>query len=156
MIHKSLLFGTVILLAAWTGQAHADSDKSRVIQGGGTTVVTGGGPGLVPVITKFEFHWRDGEGKFECLALAPSAKAGAPGSGNFDTDVMYVTGKILSVDVHGPVATLKGIATVTGLGAGTNLPFTATAEPGGPGARLALSVSGLVFDEIINAGAIDF
>ncbi|HYZ39117.1 MAG TPA: hypothetical protein VE687_00625, partial [Stellaceae bacterium] len=38
-------------------------------QGGGTTIVTGGGSGLAPVTTKFGFHWRDGEGKFECLVF---------------------------------------------------------------------------------------
>ena len=156
MIHKSLLFGLVILLVAGTLEGRADSGASKVIQGGGTTIVTGGGPGLVPVITKFEFHWRDGEGKFECLALAPSAKAGTPGSGNFDTNVMYVTGMIASAEIHGSLAILKGTATVTGLGAGSNLPFTATAEPGGPGARLVLTVSGLIFDEIVNEGSIEF
>jgi hypothetical protein len=156
MIYKALLFGLVVLVAAGTAQVRADSDRSNAIQGGGTTIVTGGGPGLVPVITKFEFHWRDGEGKFECLALAPSAKAGTPGSGNFDTNVMYVTGMIASAEIHGSLAILKGTATVTGLGAGSNLPFTATAEPGGPGARLVLTVSGLIFDEIVNEGSIEF
>jgi hypothetical protein len=154
MIRKSLLLGLVVLLA--TSQARADRDSSKVIQGGGTTIVTGGGPGLAPVITKFGFHWRDGEGKFECLALVPTHTAGDPGSGNFDNNIMYVTGKILSAEIHGQVATLKGIATVTGLGAGTNLPFTATAEPGGPGARMVLVVSGLTFDEVVNEGAIEF
>jgi hypothetical protein len=156
MIRKDLLCGAAVLLAIASGRAGADSEHRAVIQGGGTTIVTGGGPGLAPVITKFGFHWREGEGKFECLALAPSAKAGAPGSGNFDTNVMYVTGKILSAEIRGPLATLKGIATVTGLGAGTNLPFTATAEPGGPGARMVLVVSGLTFDEVVNEGAIEF
>ncbi len=156
MLHKSALFGLVVLLAAGTAQVRADSDHSTVIQGGGTTIVAGGGPGLAPVITKFGFHWRDGEGKFECLALIPSPPAGTAGSGNFDKNIMYVTGKILSAEIHGPAATLKGIATVTGLGAGTNLPFTATAEPGGPGARMILVVSGLTFDEIVNEGGIAF
>jgi hypothetical protein len=129
---------------------------SKAIQGGGTTIVTGGAPGLAPVITKFGFNWRDGEGKFECLALIPSPPAATAGSGNFDKNIMYVTGKILSAEIHGPVATLKGIATVTGLGAGTTLPFTVTAEPGGPGSRMILVVSWLTFDEIINEGAINF
>jgi hypothetical protein len=155
MDYKILLF-SLVFLATGTVQGRADSDHSKVIQGGGTTIVTGGGPGLAPVITKFGFHWRDGEGKFECLALIPSPPAGTAGSGNFDKNIMYVTGKILSAEVHGPVATLKGIATVTGLGAGTNLPFTATAEPGGPGARMILVVSGLTFDEIVNEGGITF
>jgi hypothetical protein len=147
-----LLLGLIFFLASGSAQVRADS----VIQGGGTTIVTGGGPGLAPVITKFGFHWRDGEGKFECLAIAPSHKAGTPGSGGFDTNIMYVTGKILSSEISGPVATLKGTATVTGLGAGTNLPFTATAEAGGPGARMVLVVSGLTFDEVVIEGAIDF
>jgi hypothetical protein len=156
MFHKSALMGLVVLLAAGTAQVRADSDHSKVIQGGGTTIVTGGGPGLAPVITKFGFHWRDGEGKFECLALVPSAKAGTPGSGNFDANAMYVTGQIASAEIHGPSAILKGVATVTGLGAGSHLPFTATAEAGGPGARMVLVVSGLTFDEVVIEGAIDF
>jgi hypothetical protein len=156
MLHKTVLFGFAVLLATWTIQVRADSDRARVIQGGGTSIVTGGGPGLAPVITKFGFHWRDGEGKFECLALVPSAKAGTPGSGNFDTNAMYVTGKIASAEIDGPHAILKGLATVTGLGAGSHLPFTATAEAGGPGARMVLIVSGLTFDEVVIDGAIEF
>jgi hypothetical protein len=156
MFHKTILLGLVVLLGAGTMQVRADDDRSKAIQGGGTTIVMGGGPGLAPVITKFGFHWRDGEGKFECLALIPSPPAGTAGSGNFDKNIMYVTGKILSAEIQGPVATMKGIATVTGLGAGANLPFTATAEPGGPGARMILVVSGLAFDEIVNEGAISF
>src|SRR5215472_12897563 len=106
MLYKAVLFGLLVLLSAGTTQVLADGDRSRVIQGGGTTIVTGGGPGLAPVITKFGFHWRDGEGKFECLALIPSPPAGSAGSGNFDKNIMYVTGKILSTEVHGAVATL--------------------------------------------------
>jgi hypothetical protein len=158
MIRKSLLFGLAVLLAAGTVQVRADSDKARVIQGGGTTIVTGGtgAPGFGPVKTNFGFHWRDGEGKFECLALVPSATADKPDSGNFDTNVMYVTGKITSAEIQGVRAKLAGIATVTGLGAGAHVPFTATAEAGGPGARMVLTVSGLVFDEIVLEGAIKF
>jgi hypothetical protein len=69
---------------------------------------------------------------------------------------MYVTGEISSAEIHGARAILKGIATVTGLGSGSHLPFTATAEAGGPGARLVLVVSGLTFDEIVIDGAIAF
>jgi hypothetical protein len=155
-MRKILLVGTVVLFAAGAAQARTDSDHLKVIQGGGTTIVTGGGPGLAPVITKFGFHWRDGEGKFECLALVPSAKAGTPGSGNFDTNAMYVTGVIASAEIDGPRAVLKGLATVTGLGAGSHLPFSATAEAGGPGAKMVLIVSGLTFDEVVIDGAIEF
>ena len=156
MIHKSLLCGIVVLLTVATTQPHAESGHVKVIHGGGTSIVTGGGPGLAPVITKFGFHWRDGEGKFECLALIPSENAGTPGSGNFDTNAMYVTGEISSAEIHGARATLKGLATVTGLGAGSHLPFTATAEAGGPGTRMVLVVSGLTFDEVVIEGAIEF
>jgi len=96
-----------VLLTAGPTRVSADDGRSKVIQGGGTTIVTGGGPGLAPVITKFDFHWRDGEGKFECLALIPSSPASSAGSGNFDKNIMYVTGKILSAEIDGPVATLK-------------------------------------------------
>jgi hypothetical protein len=92
----------------------------------------------------------------ECLALAPNANAGDAGSGNFDTNVMYVTGTIESVEIHGKIAELTGKATVTGLGAGSNLPFTATAERGGPGTQFVLRVSGLTFDEIVLDGQIKF
>jgi len=138
----------------WAGE----EGNGRVLQGAGTTLVTGGtgSPSFVPVTTKFGVHWRNGEGRLECLALAPSAPAGTPGSGNFDTNVMYVTGPITSVVIRGAIAVLKGSATVTGLGAGSNLPFTATAERGGSGARFVLTVSGLTFDEVVLEGGITF
>jgi len=121
-------------------------------------MVTGGtgAPEFNPVITKLGFHWRDGQGHLECLALASSAAAGTPGSGNFDTNVMYVTGEITSVEIHGPTSTLHVVANVTGLGAGANLPFTAIAERGGPGTRFVLTIAGLTFDEIVLEGHITF
>ena len=74
MLYKAVLFGLVGLLAAGTTQVRADSDRARVIQGGGTSIVTGGGPGLAPVITKFGFHWRDGK---ESLSALPWSQARA-------------------------------------------------------------------------------
>ena len=138
----------------WAGE----EGNGRVVQGAGTTLVTGGtgSPSFFPVTTKFGVHWRNGEGRLECLALAPSTSAGIPGSGNFDTNVMYVTGPITSVEIRGAIAVLKGSATVTGLGAGSNLPFTATAERGGSGTRFVLAVSGLTFDEVVLDGGITF
>src|SRR5215831_16840771 len=127
------IMGLVSGFFVWgDGQGH-----EKALHAGGTTLVTGGtgAPSFVPVTTKFGVHWRNGEGRLECLALAPSAPAGTPGSGNFDTNVMYVTGPITSVEIRGATAVVKGSATVTGLGAGSNLPFTATAERGGPGTR---------------------
>ena len=146
-----LVFFTNVALA-WAG------DGGRVVQGAGTTLVTGGTgtPSFVPVLTKFGIHWRDGQGRLDCLALAPSAAAGTPGSGNFDTNVMYVTGPITAVEIRGAIAVLTGTATVTGLGAGSSLPFTATAERGGSGARFVLTVSGLTFEETLLEGGIAF
>ena len=133
-------------------------DGEGTVKGGATTTVAGGtgAPSYVPVITKLTFHWRDGQGRFECLALAPSALPGSPGSGNFDTNVMYVTGTITAVQINGSVAVLTGSATVTGLGAGSNVPFTATAERGGPGTTFVLTISGLTFHETILEGEISF
>jgi hypothetical protein len=139
----------VIALAVPSGTSAGDG-KGGMVRGGGTTIVEGGTgtPSLTPMITKVAFHWSNGAGHFECLAPAPSTSAGEPGSGNFDTNVMYVTGPINSADVHGNAAVLKGSATVTGAGAGSNQPFTATLTKGGPGATLVLEISGLTFKEI--------
>jgi hypothetical protein len=102
------------------------------------------------------FHLGAGAGHFECLALAPSADAGRPGSGNFDTNVMYVTGPITVAELNGDSAVLKGSSTVTGLGAGSDRPFTATVTRGGPGATLVLEGSGLTFREILLEGRFRF
>ena len=133
-------------------------EGGKAVKGGATTTIAGGtgAPSFTPVITKLTFHWRDGQGHFECLALAPSAAAGTPGSGNFDTNVMYVTGAITGVEITGATAVLTGSATVTGLGVGTNVPFKATAERGGPGTTFVLAISGLTFHETILEGEISF
>jgi hypothetical protein len=157
MNSRKLILTLTLIAFAYAPLTLADQ-SGRLIQGAGTTLVTGGtgAPNFVPVITKFGIHWRNGQGRLECLALAPNANAGDPGSGNFDTNVMYVTGPIESVEVHGKIAELRGRATVTGLGAGSNLPFTATAERGGPGAQFVLRVSGFTFNEIVLDGEINF
>jgi len=51
---------------------------------------------------------------------------------------------------------LTGSAIVSGLGAGTNLPFTATAERGGSGTTFLLTISGLTFNETILEGQVSF
>jgi hypothetical protein len=161
---RTILIVAAVLVTtalAWTMLAQAntgDDEHAAAIRGGGTSLVRGGtgAPSFTPVMTKFAFSWTDGKGGFECLALAPSVAAGKPGSGNFDTNAMYVTGSLTSAQVQGHSAVLKGTATVTGLGAGSNAPFTATITRGGPGATLVLEVSGLTFSEIVLEGEIAF
>ncbi len=157
MNSKKLVLMLALLMASYIPQSFADNAE-RHIHGGGTTIVTGGtgAPGFVPVVTKFAIHWGDSQNHFECLALVPSAAAGDPGSGNFDTNAMYVTGTIESADIHGRHATLSGKATVTGLGAGSEQPFTVEIERGGVGTHFVLEVSGLTFREVVTEGGIKF
>ena len=141
----------------WAVSAQAKSTVgAHSIAGAGTTIVEGGtgAPSFHPVETTFAFHWSNGQGHFECLALTPSAPAGSAGSGNFDTNAMYVTGPITSVSVEGTTAVFKGTASVTGLGAGSNVPFVATAVAGGPSTTPVLVISGLTFNEIVLEGQI--
>jgi hypothetical protein len=160
---RIVLAAAVLVVVAFAGailaQANtADDEPAGTIRGGGTSIVRGGtgAPSFDPVITKFAFSWSDGKGGFECLALAPSVPAGKPGSGKFDTNAMYVTGSLSAAQVAGQRAVLKGTATVTGLGAGTDRPFTATITRGGPGATLVLEISGLTFSEVLLEGQISF
>jgi hypothetical protein len=156
----AIVVGATLLAAviAPSGTPAEGKKDGRRIGGAGTTILESGTgpPSFTPVITKVAFHWRAGAGHFECLALAPSADAGRPGSGNFDTNVMYVTGPITASEINGDTAVLKGSSTVTGLGAGSDLPFTATVTRGGPGATLVLEVSGLTFREILLKGQFRF
>jgi hypothetical protein len=149
-----LLVGALL----WVSLAQAGGTSgATTVAGGGTTILQGGtgDPDFVPVTTKFAFNWREGSGWFECLALAPNASTGA-GSGEFGTNAMYVTGPVTSATVRGGTAILKGTATVTGIGAGSDQPFTARVTQGGPGATLVLKVSGLTFKEILLEGRISF
>jgi hypothetical protein len=156
----AIMVGAALLAAvlAPSGTTADGKRDGRTIRGAGTTILEGGtgAPSFTPVITKVAFHWRARAGHFECLALAPSAEAGSPGSGNFDTNAMYVTGPITAAEVKRHTAVLKGTATVTGLGAGSDQPFTATVTRGGPGATLVLEVSGLTFREILLEGQFRF
>jgi hypothetical protein len=134
-------------------RAVAEPAKHARVSGAGKTMIEGGtgGTAPLPVTTLVAFHADREGGDFECLAFAPSAVMG-PESGEFDTNVMYVTGKVTSLETNNGVATLRGNATVTGLGAGQGLPFTAVVHAGGPGATLKLDVSGLTFLEILVDG----
>jgi hypothetical protein len=128
---------------------------TTAVSGAGHTIIQGGtgGAAPVPVTTLVAFHATSSGGDFECLALAPPGASGA-GSGEFSTNVMYVTGSVTSVSVIGGTATLRGTATVTGIGAGQARTFVARVSAGGPGATVELTVSGLTFREILIDGHI--
>jgi len=125
------------------------------VSGAGKTIIEGGTGGAtpVPVTTLVAFHSDAQGGDFECLAFAPSLASGT-GSGEFDANVMYVTGKVTSLEIGKGVAILRGTATVTGIGAGQDVSFIASVQAGGPGTTVKLDVSGITFHEILVEGHI--
>jgi hypothetical protein len=138
-----------------------NSDNTGIAQGAGTTIIQGGtgAPSFVPVLTTLAFHAeRSGSsvtGSIECLALAPEAPTGAR-SGQFTVNAMYVAGKITEASVDGDSATLSGTASITGLGAGSNVPFTFVVQKGGPGSTAVLTVNTLPtapFHEVLVQGS---
>ena len=118
MKKRALILALVLTLLVgsglyWVVSAQAQSKAgTSSIAGAGTSLIEGGtgAPSFHPVETTFAFHWSNGQGHFECLALTPSAPPGAAGSGNFNTNVMYVAGPITSVSVEGTTAVFKGTA----------------------------------------------
>jgi len=140
----------------------SESHDPTIARGGGTTIIHGGtgAPGFVPVITTIAFNAARGSsgvsGSFECLAKAPEAGTG-PTSAQFTVNAMYVTGEISGATVSGDTATLTGTATITGLGAGSDIPFTFVVKKGGPGATSVLTVGTLSapFHEILLEGSFD-
>jgi hypothetical protein len=140
-----------------------DSTPDDVLaQGAGTTIVQAGtgSPTFTPVLTKVAFHVerRSGgvTGDFECLALVPAVETGV-GSGAFTVNAMYVTGRVSSVSVTADVLTIAGFADITGVGAGTEVPFNFVTRSGGPGTSAILTTGGsghtLVFHEILLEGS---
>jgi hypothetical protein len=158
MNHKRLVLALFVflLINANLVWANGNGNGGITVQGAGTSILTGGGPGTAPVITKLGINFENGSGRFDCLALMPTLPAGTQGSGSFDNNIMYVTGPITAASIQGQTAVLSGTATVTGVGAGTNTPFTVTADRGGPGAKVVLVVSGLTFVETLLEGSIKF
>jgi len=153
----------VIALGSLSTSALAQSGPAAKVlaRGGGKTIVQGGTgqPGFVPVVTTIAFHVEQKgqvvSGGFECLAIVPAVATGN-GSGQFTVNAMYVTGQITSVQIDGDTAILKGTATITGLGAGANVPFTFVVRTGGPGSAAVLTTEGsprLVFNEILLEGS---
>jgi hypothetical protein len=160
-LKKGLLIATLVGagITAGTQVAQGDDDDGPLrIRGGATTMLEGGtgAPDFTPVLTKLAFHWDGQTGDLECLALAPSAAAGQAGSGDFDTNIMYVTGPVTSARMTGATAVLEGTATVTGVGAGADQSFRLIVRRGGPGTTVVLEVSGLVFREIVLEGQTSF
>jgi hypothetical protein len=150
-----LLLATIAVGSMISSRASGEAMQHGHVSGAGKTIIEGGtgGSSPLPVTTLVAFHADAQGGDFECLALAPSQATG-PGSGQFDTNAMYVTGNVTSAEISNGVATLHGTATVTGLGAGQGVPFTMLVHAGGPGATLKLEVSGLTFPEILVEGHI--
>src|SRR5882762_4065450 len=128
----------------------SDNDSKEIARGAGTTIIHGGtgSPSFIPVITTVAFHAERSNGgvagEFDCLAFAPEATTG-PHSGQLTVNAMYVAGKITEASVHQDAATLTGVADITGLGAGTSVPFTFVVHRGGPGATATLTVNSLTF-----------
>jgi hypothetical protein len=166
MVTVALIALGVYVRASAKSSADADSNnwdwKGRIVaRGGGTTFIqegTGAAGGFMPVLTTVSFHAeRSGgnvTGAFDCLARAPAAASG-PGSAQFTVNAMYVAGEITSAVVQGEVAALTGTANVTGLGAGTDVPFNFVVRQGGPGATAVLTVSGLQFNEVLVEGSFE-
>ena len=161
-VTRKLFPAIVAMTIAVTSVYAQPAQAAKVLaRGGGKTIIQGGtglAGGFVPVVTTIAFHAeRQGHavsGDFECLALAPDAATGN-GSGQFTVNAMYVTGQVTSVQVQGETATLNGTATITGLGAGTNVPFTFVVRKGGPGSTAVLTASGLTFHEILLDGSFE-
>jgi hypothetical protein len=154
-IVSGVLVVVLIIAAGRPLQSTLAARSTISAHGAGKTIIEGGTGGTtpVPVTTTVAFRADENGGDFECLALAPASGSGA-GSGDFSVNAMYVTGKVTSLQVNGRTAILLGTATVTGLGAGTNVPFAAEVLQGGPGTTVLLKVSGLTFHEILLEGNI--
>jgi len=157
-----LLAAGALLAAVLVGSATRSitagdgKEGDHQVSGAGKTIIEGGtgAPAHIPVITVLAFHANRQGGHFECLALAPATASGAPESGEFEVNAMYVTGAVTSLQVSDSTAVLKGTAIVTGLGAGPRQAFTFTVKAGGPGTTAILIISGMTFNEILLEGQV--
>ncbi len=149
--------------STWLIQGQTPGSRTRILaRGAGTTMLEDGSgdPDYMPVITKIAFHAEEVDGvvtgSFQCLALAPKRLKG-PGSGDFSQNVMYVSGTVESAVVEGETIRLSGNSECTGIGVGSNLPFTATIRKGGPGATLILRAGSppQIFREILLEGVFE-
>ncbi|PYX02240.1 MAG: hypothetical protein DMG85_21890 [Acidobacteria bacterium] len=78
------------------------------------------------------------------------------GTGGVAPVPVTTLGKVTSLEIGKGVATLRGTASVTGIGAGQGASFIASVQAGGPGTTVKLDVSGFTFHEILVEGHIDF
>ena len=157
-----LLMGACVFLLSFPAHSvSAQSGDRSIASGAGTTIVQGGtgSPGFIPVLTTIAFHAEKSgntiTGGFECFARVPAAATG-PGSAQFTVNAMYVTGQVTGAVVGRNTATLTGTAQITGLGAGSGVPFELVVHSGGPGATAVLTTRGspvLVFHEILTEGS---
>jgi hypothetical protein len=153
---------TMLLSTRTVSGRNSDDPAAPIARGAGTTIIHGGtgSPGFLPVITTVAFHAEHSNGgvtgEFDCLAFAPEATNGAH-SGQLTVNAMYVVGKITGASVNQDTVTLTGSSDITGLGAGTNVPFTFVVHRGGPGAAAILTVNSLTFsfNEILVQGAFE-
>jgi hypothetical protein len=153
---------TMLLSTRAVSGRNSDDAAGPIARGAGTTIIHGGtgSPGFLPVITTVAFHAERSEGgitgEFDCLAFAPEAATGFQ-SGQLTVNAMYVVGKITGASVNQDTVTPTGVSNITGLGAGTNVPFTFIAHRGGPGATATLTVNSLTFsfNEILVQGAFE-
>ena len=162
LVNRLLVLAVIALGSLSTSALAQSAPAVKVLaRGGGKTIVQGGTgqPAFVPVVTTIAFHAEQKgqvvSGGFECLSIVPAVATGN-GSGQFTVNAMYVTGQVTSVQIEGDTATLKGTATITGLGAGANVPFTFVVRRGGPGSTAVLTTEGsphLVFNEILLEGS---
>jgi hypothetical protein len=163
-IIRLLLIAVIGIASVATSPRAQSGPTARLLaRGGGKTIVQSGTgqPAFSPVITTIAFHAEQRSavisGGFECLAIVPALPTGN-GSGQFTVNAMYVTGQITSVQIEDDTATLQGTATITGLGAGANVPFTFVFRSGGPGSTAVLTTEGsppLVFNEILLEGSFE-
>ena len=157
-----LLIGACVFLLSFPAHSvSAQSGDKSIASGAGTTIVQGGtgSPSFIPVLTTIAFHSEKSgntvTGGFECFARVPAVATG-PGSAQFTVNAMYVTGPVTGATVAGDTATLTGTANITGLGAGSNVPWELVVHSGGPGATSVLTTKGspvLVFNEILTEGS---
>jgi|SRR6516165_688859 hypothetical protein len=156
------LLGLGLVIASFSPSVLGHNSQGALIaRGAGTTIIEGGTGstgGFIPVFTTLAFHAEeDGggvTGDFECFARVPESPTGS-GSAAFTVNAMYVTGRITGAVLNGDAATLTGTATITGLGAGTNVPFSIVVHRGGPGATAVLTTGALVFHEVLVEGSIE-